>query len=165
MSITLNASLRKEYEQLFDSCVISGKKPEVEAIRAQLVANQARYAAVEAQSGVPWHVTGVFHSLEGGLDFSTHLHNGDPLFDNMTSTSAWTLAFMLFKLEGFNGFGYRTRHPEVLTPYLWSYSNHYTKGKYAADGKFNKNAVSRQCGAATILHLMTYEKIIDIPRV
>jgi len=66
-----------------------------------------------------------------------------------------------FKLEGFNGFGYRTRHPEVLIPYLWSFTNHYQKGKFVADGKFDPNAVSKQCGAAAILKPLSLDGTID----
>ena len=31
---------------------------------------------------------------------------------------------------GFNGWGYRLYHPNVKTPYLWSYTDKYSKGKY-----------------------------------
>ena len=81
----------------------------------------------------------------------------------MTDLKKWTLAATLFKLEGFNGLGYRTRHPEVLSPYLWSFSNHYTKGKFVADGKFDPSAASKQCGAAVILKSLSTAKVIDIP--
>ena len=47
------------------------------------------------------------------------------------------------------GFGYRSR--DVATPYLWSYSQHYTKGRFVADHVFNPNAVSKQAGAAVLL--------------
>ena len=57
----------------------------------------------------------------------------------------------LFQLEGYNGFGYRDHHPTVPSPYLWSFSNHYTRGKYVADGRFSPTAVSQQCGAAVLL--------------
>jgi hypothetical protein len=40
---------------------------------------------------------------------------------------------MLYRFEANNGFGYRKR--SVATPYLWSYSDHYDKGKFVADGK------------------------------
>jgi lysozyme family protein len=76
----------------------------------------------------------------------------------------WPLSVILFKLEGFNGFGYRTKHPEVLTPYLWSFSNHYTKGKFTVDRKFDANAVSKQCGAAVLLLSMSDAKIIELDR-
>ena len=72
-------------------------------------------------------------------------------FDHFADVKKWPLSVILFKLEGFNGFGYRTKHPEVLTPYLWSFSNHYTKGKFVADGVWDGNAVSKQCGAAVML--------------
>jgi lysozyme family protein len=193
MSITLTPKLKKEYENLFATCVINPPKQKaVDDIRKKIVDNRHRYEEVSGVTGVPWFVVAVIHSLEGSLNFKTHLHNGDPLtartvhvpkgrppgtppfrwedsavdalkFDNLTGVSKWTLAVILFKLEGFNGFGYRTRHPEVLTPYLWSFSNHYTKGKFTSDGKFDPNAVSKQCGAAVILQSLSAEKIIDIP--
>jgi lysozyme family protein len=193
MSITLTPKLKKEYENLFATCVVNPPKQKaVDDIRKKIVENRHRYEEVEGVTKVPWYVVAVIHSLEGSLNFKTHLHNGDPLtaktvhvpkgrppgtapfrwedsavdaleFDNMTGVSKWTLAVMLFKLEGFNGFGYRTRHPEVLTPYLWSFSNHYTKGKFTSDGKFDPSAVSGQCGAAVILQSLSAEKIIDIP--
>jgi len=57
---------------------------------------------------------------------------------------------MLYEFEKWNGFGYRLYHPKVLSPYLWGFSNHYTSGKYTADGKFDESAVSTQCGAAVL---------------
>jgi len=56
---------------------------------------------------------------------------------------------MLYLLEKYNGFGYRMRR--VPTPYLWSFSNLYEKGKFLQDGRFDPEAVSKQCGAALML--------------
>jgi lysozyme family protein len=39
----------------------------------------------------------------------------------------------------------------VPTPYLWSFSSLYEKGKFVADGVFDPAAVSKQCGAAVML--------------
>jgi peptidoglycan hydrolase-like protein with peptidoglycan-binding domain len=39
----------------------------------------------------------------------------------------------------------------VKSPYLWSFSNHYTKGKYVGDGRWSETAVSQQCGAMVLL--------------
>jgi len=39
----------------------------------------------------------------------------------------------------------------VKSPYLWSYSNLYTSGKYVGDGQWSETAVSRQCGAMVLL--------------
>lgn len=63
----------------------------------------------------------------------------------------WSIPALLHRLEGFNGYGYRKFHPDVLSPYLWSGSNHYTRGKYVADGKWSNTAVSKQLGTALIL--------------
>lgn len=57
----------------------------------------------------------------------------------------------LWFLENYNGMGYRKYHPETLSPYLFSFTNHYTAGKYVADGKWSATAVSKQCGAAGVL--------------
>src|SRR4029077_17378517 len=73
----------------------------------------------------------------------------------------WNLPRTLYQLEAYNGFGYRLRHPEVLTPYLWSFSDHYTQGQYVADGTFSSTAVSKQCGAAVLLRRMAELGVIE----
>jgi lysozyme family protein len=193
MAITLTPKLKKEYEDLFATCVINpGKQAAINLIVDKIVAKRSRYEEAEQATQVPWFVVAVIHSLEGSLNFNTHLHNGDPLtaktvhvpkgrpkgtppfrwedsaidalqFDNLSNVKKWTLATILFRLESFNGLGYRIRHPEVLTPYLWSFSNHYIKGKFVADGKFDPNARSAQCGAAILLKTMTDQSVISIP--
>jgi hypothetical protein len=68
---------------------------------------------------------------------------------------------VLFKLEQYNGWGYRQYHHDVPSPYLWSFSSHYTKGKYVADGHFDANAVSQQCGGAVLLRRMTDRGLLN----
>ncbi len=63
----------------------------------------------------------------------------------------WSMQGALYQWERYNGFGYRKFHPSVLSPYLWSHTNHYVRGKYVADGRFDSECVSRQAGAAAIL--------------
>jgi len=58
----------------------------------------------------------------------------------------WPPARICYETERYNGFGYRNYHPSVKSPYLWSFTTHYTAGKYVADGKFSAIAVRR--GAA-----------------
>ena len=126
----------------------------------------------------------------GARRFATHLHNGDPLTARTVHVPAgrpqsgsppyiweqsaedalrmkglhrwrdWTLAGLLYQLERYNGFGYRNVRPPIHSPYLWSFSNHYTKGKYVADGRYDPNAVSRQCGGAAVLLRMEQRKVI-----
>lgn len=153
----------------------------VDGLATRIAAGSARYDAVGRPLGIPWQLIGVIHCLEASLDFRTHLHNGDPLTARtrqvpkgrprdgsppfpweVSATDAlrlagldrwddWSVPGILYRLEAYNGFGYRTRHPEVRSPYLWSWSNHYTSGKYVADGTWSATAVSKQCGAAVLL--------------
>lgn len=154
---------------------------EVNAQAAKIVRNRRRYEAVGQALSIPWQFIGVIHHMECSQRFDRHLHNGDPLtartvhvpagrpaagsppfqweesaidalrLEGLDKVGDWSIPSMLYQIEKYNGFGYRTRHPEVLTPYLWCGSNHYIKGKYVADGKFDCDAVSKQEGAAPIL--------------
>ncbi|MCF1182329.1 CHAP domain-containing protein [Marichromatium gracile] len=174
-------ALREEYTRLFNSCTIAPDRAgAVERLATRILAQQERYRALGAIAAVPWPVIAVIHALESGLRFDRHLHNGDPLHARTRRVPAgrppgeppfswersaldalhlsglagwhdWGLAGTLFRLEAYNGWGYRKYHPEVRSPYLWSFSGHYGKGKYAADGRFDPELVSRQCGAATLL--------------
>lgn len=60
-----------------------------------------------------------------------------------------SLGYVLFELERYNGFGYRNRG--INSPYLWSFTQQYEKGKYIADGKFSYSAVDAQPGVAAIM--------------
>lgn len=60
----------------------------------------------------------------------------------------------LYTIEKYNGLGYLKYHKDVLSPYLWSGTNHYISGKYVADGKFSQTAVDKQLGTCSILKRM-----------
>jgi len=130
--------------------------------------------------------------MESSQSFGKHLHNGDPLtartvqvpkgFPKTGSppftweTSArdaltlkkinawqdWSVGGLLYKLEEYNGWGYRLHHPHVLSPYLWACSSHYTSGKYVRDGLWDDNAKSKQCGAATLLRRLAEKDLIAL---
>jgi lysozyme family protein len=181
-SLSLTAGLRREYEELFASCQVRpDRRGDVDGLVDALLANRPHYLQVSNEVGTPWHVTAVIHNMESSLDFSRHLHNGDPLtgrtvnvpegrpragsppftweesaadalrFDAVSRWTDWSLSGTLFRIERYNGWGYRINHPEVLSPYLWGFSNHYESGKYIADGRWSDTAVSGQCGAAVLL--------------
>lgn len=60
----------------------------------------------------------------------------------------------LYNIEKYNGLGYLKYRP-INSPYLWAgCDNHYTKGKYVADGRYSSTAVDKQLGCATILKRM-----------
>ena len=81
---------------------------------------------------------------------------------NLDKVKDWSLPAQLWQIERYNGFGYRQNYPDVLTPYLWSGTNHYTKGKFISDGKWDANAVSKQIGAAALLKILMEEENIPI---
>ena len=70
----------------------------------------------------------------------------------------WSLAHTLYRLEGFNGYGYYQHG--VNSPYLWSSSNHFTKGKYTSDHGYDSEAGSQQMGAAVMLKVMANKGIV-----
>lgn len=191
MAVSLTNALRAEYQRLFATCEIRpARLGAVETTTDRIVANRNRYAEAGGALGVPWYFVGLVHSLESGVHFGKHLHNGDPLtartvrvpanrpvagsppyawevsaadalrLQRLDRVTDWSLAGTLFQLERYNGFGYRSRTPVVLTPYLWSFSNHYTKGKFVADGRYDENAVSQQCAAAVVLRRMAERQIV-----
>jgi peptidoglycan hydrolase-like protein with peptidoglycan-binding domain len=117
----------------------------------------------------------VLHQRESDADFRTYLGNGEPLnrktrivpagrgpfptweagaidaleYDGLHKVSEWTPERACYEIEKFNGFGYRNKN--VKSPYLWSFSNIYSSGKYVSDGNFSSSAVDKQCGAMPVL--------------
>ena len=149
-----------------------------------------RYAAVGKQVSVPWQFIAAIHGLEASFNFRAHLHNGDfPLSQRtrqvppgrpkvwlppsgweasaldalrlmgFAGQTDWSLPRMLYRLEAYNGFGYR--NSARASPYLWSFSNLYTKGKFVSDGHFDPKAKSQQCGAAVMLKVLDLAGSLD----
>lgn len=74
----------------------------------------------------------------------------------------WSLSAILWRLERYNGTGTRARG--VWTPYLWSFTTLYERGKFVSDGVWNANAVSAQAGAAAVLKSMVARGLVSIAR-
>ena len=173
------SDIADEYERLWETCKVKGDWGLSAA--KKMIAARPRYKGIEAETGVPWAVVGIIHMMEAGGRFTRHLHNGDPLrsrtvqkpagrppdgeppfsweesaldaihYDGLDKVEQWSIAELCYRLEGYNGWGYRLYHPETLSPYLWSGTNHYSRGKYVKDGKWSSRAVSKQPGAMAIL--------------
>jgi lysozyme family protein len=154
--------------------------------------NRARYQRIEDEICVPWYFVGIIHGMECGFDFNKHLHNGDPLkyktvqipknrpaawnpptdwhssavdalrYDKFADLTDWELPRVLYRWEAYNGWRSRAIY-NINTPYLWSFSNHYTKGKFVADNVWDSNAVSKQCGAAVMLKSLVESGIVGQP--
>jgi len=150
----------------------------------KIIANKGRYLQIENEIGVPWYWIGVVHSMEAGLGFRKHLHNGDSLrrrtyrvpsgrptqgkppftweesaadallMKRLDRVETWSPARCCYELENYNGWGYALYHPRTKSPYLWSGTTYYRRGKYVADGKWSSRAVSQQTGAAALLRVM-----------
>ncbi len=56
----------------------------------------------------------------------------------------------LYAIEAYNGLGYRQHHTDVKSPYVWSGTIFYTRGKYIADGRFSAITVDQQAGVEAI---------------
>jgi lysozyme family protein len=152
-----------------------------DAIAKKIVSNQGRYATAVTGTAIPWWFIAVVHAMECSLRFDQHLHNGDPLtartvrvpkdrpaagappftweesardsitYENLDKVIDWSLPSVLYHWHRYNGINNEYKLRGIPTPYLWSGSQHYTKGKYVADHQFDPNAVSGQAGAAVIL--------------
>jgi lysozyme family protein/peptidoglycan hydrolase-like protein with peptidoglycan-binding domain len=157
---------------------------EIKPLVRRIVASKDRYQAVQEGQGVPWFVVAIIHNLECSGRFDRHLHNGDPLTARTVHVPAgrprkgqppftwedsaadalaghglgtgtdWSVPGIAFQLEAYNGWGYRNNFPQVRSPYLWSFSNIYDRGKYVADGRFSPDAVSQQCGGMVLLRAL-----------
>jgi lysozyme family protein len=151
-----------------------------------------RYDAVAAETGVPWWVVGLLHLMEASQNFSRHLHNGDPLSARTVNVPAgrpldwhpgmtweesaadalvnvkhldqvedWSIGAFLERAEGWNGFGYRNRG--IWTPFLWSGTTYYERGKFTRDGVFDPDFVSKQVGIAPMIAQLVNVGFLSLP--
>jgi lysozyme family protein len=69
----------------------------------------------------------------------------------------------LDKIESFNGFGYRPKG--IPSPYVWGGTSLYgtpggARGKFVADGRFDRLAIDRQLGVASIFKRLQERGIV-----
>lgn len=176
----LTAARRHEYQRMFDLAEIRHeRRREVDRWCDRVLALRPRYLAIGQPFAVPWYFIAAVHLRETSLRTDRHLHNGDPLtartvrvpagrpvegtppftfehsatdallMKKLNTWNDWSVPGTLFQLERYNGFGYRMRN--LPSPYLWSFSAHYAKGKFIRDGVFDPEAVDAQCGTAVLL--------------
>lgn len=177
------AAMAPEYRRCFDLCRIRPEHVAETKVRvARLMDNASRYKALAKDTNIPWYFIAIVHMMESNSDFNTHLHNGDPLsartvqvpkgrplegappftweasaydalyYEGFTGLDDWNTATMLYRWERFNGMAYRAHG--IFSPYLWSYSNLYEKGRFVQDHVFAPDSVSKQCGAGVLLKAM-----------
>lgn len=143
---------------------------------------------------VPWWFVGLTHLRESNLNFNCQLAQGDPLglvsrhvpagrgpftgpdafirgcldalIDCAPHSAHWTdwspggtaVAFALY-----NGLGYANKG--LPSPYDWSETNQYSRGKYVSDGVFSATAVDVQPGCMGVLKcLMELDPTVQFGR-
>ena len=164
------------YEYLYSNMVVKQDKA-VEYVVARIEKNRDRYKSAEILTGVDWRIIGAIHNMEASGNFDCQILNGEKWWKRTKlvpkKKGPWTSwedscidAFGYHKLssnnigdvlkfgEKFNGLGYIRKG--INSPYIWSYSSHYTKGKYVRDGYYSSTAVSKQVGMAPILKGLGY---------
>lgn len=186
--LPLTQDMRREYEGMFLTLKVPTTKIKlVDSQINTIVGNRLSYETVEARTNVPWFVVGVIHTMECGANFDCHLHNGDPLtaktknvpkgrpdgvppftwedsavdallYMELDKWTDWSIGGTLYKLETYNGFGYRKKN--VPSPYLWGGSYFYKRGKFIRDGVWSPIASSKQIGGAVLLRRMVTREVL-----
>lgn len=176
------ALLSKEYEYLWSICSVNPNSLNTVLRFVQIVKNhKPYYLSVQTKTNVPWYVVAANHMREASCDFDKCLANGQP-WDQKTSivpigvgpwdswvnaaiwayeyqgTSGktdWTLSSCFYRLEAFNGFGYRLHDantiPKNASPYIYSMTPFYEKGLFVADHRVNPNKVDANPGCMALL--------------
>jgi lysozyme family protein len=168
-----------EYEKDFWQAKL---RPDVVAtldkIVERIIGAKDRFEVVARQTHCPWYIIAVLSHREGNLSFAVYLGNGDPWklvtthapagrgpfsswedgavdaikFFQLDGTDNLPLGQLLQRMEGFNGFGYRVYG--IFSPYLWSSTDLYTKGKYISERNFDPNVIDAQIGIVGLLRRM-----------
>lgn len=175
--------VRNGYTNLWDKAKVNpARKDELLALWRRMKVNRPAYIELgDALGGIPWWFIAFLHYRESNLDFSKHLHNGDPLsartvreppgrpavgkppfnfYDSAIDALRlkrfdevidWSIPHALFLAEKYNGFGYYSTG--INSPYVWSGTDLYSSGKFYEDHKFSPNVVDKQLGLAGVLKI------------
>ncbi len=173
------AATAKGYGNLWaKAAILPAKRAEAERVAKKIIANRARYDAVEKITGAPWWWTGPTHYREANLNFKGCLANGELIvgtgrrtrlvpagrgpyatfeescvdaikYEGLFGLKSWTPAFACWASEKFNGFGYVKRG--INSPYVWAGTSLQQRGKFVADGRFDPSALDTQLGVAAIM--------------
>jgi len=178
------SDFKDQYENNWGQLQIrDGRVADAQKQARRLLQGKATYQEVEGKTRVPWWFVGLCHYRESAFNFDTYLGNGQSLsrpttiepkgrgpftgpnafvdgaidalhLEHLLNASDWGIARTLFRLEGFNGYGYHSQG--VNSPYLYGGSTCYGPpqargGKYVRDHVFDPHFVDTQLGTAVIL--------------
>jgi len=156
--------------------------PLTDKVARRLIAPGAknRYQSLQRMTGVPWGVIAVIHERESSQRWDRSIAQGDPWnkvsvnvpkgrgpFTSFESAALdalqkcapfaarwkdWTAGGSTTLLELYNGLGYYKKLKP--SPYIWSGTDQYARGKYVRDGIYDPNVVDSQLGCAILLARM-----------
>jgi lysozyme family protein len=182
MTVPSFTALAPSYARLWAGLVPTPEHlPALRTICTKLIANKALYRQVaQAVWGNAdyWYVVALLDQMEGGGGCKTYLGNGQSLhkvttevpagrgpfptflagckdalhLDGLDKITSWPIERIAYEFEAWNGWGYLSK--PINDPYLVSFSNEYTEGKYIGDHDYDAHAVSGQPGALTILKVL-----------
>ena len=186
-------SMQKGYKNLWDRAVVT-RNAEANKVADKIIANKEKYQVVEQYTGVPWYMVGVLHNRESGMDWTRHLHNGDPLTAKTVRVPAgrppgkppftWedsaidALTMEGHKLHDIHEWtierilyecekynGWGYIRHEINSPYLWAGTDQYSGGKYIADGEFSATAVDKQLGVVPVIKCILAKEGVSVPSI
>jgi lysozyme family protein len=99
--------------------------------------------------------------LRGSPPFAFEQSAEDALYllKDMENWDWRAMGATLQNIETYNGLGYQKYRKGNPSPYLWSGTTVYERGKYVADGRFSSIAVDKQLGCAAILKAFHLQNI------
>lgn len=175
--------------ELWNKCqLLSWGKPEVDKWIKTIEINKHRYDVISEKTKLPFWLIGAIHGREASFNFSTHLHNGDPLNHATVHVpsgrgpfASWELSAIdalemkhpekydfsrievcLDFAEKYNGMGYRKM--DVRSPYVWGLTDMQQPGKYIRDHIFDATVVNKRPGIAAIaLHFVERQSSVVVP--
>lgn len=166
--------------------VVPSRLPQLESIANKIIANRAPYEEVQAELGIPWWWIAIINERESSGNLSTYLGNGEPLnrvtqlvprgrgpfsswkegavdalkLQGLDKWKDWSIEGSLYQAEAYNGWGYLGK---TNSPYIWSWTDRYTQGKYVADGRYSASTVDPQPGFAAILWQLVQMGAVSMP--
>lgn len=180
MAVSVSTLTAANAERWDRAKIKAASKASFASVAKKLVAAKDRYQAIEDSTGVPWFVIAVIHQRESSQRWDRSIAQGDPWNKKSTHVPKgrgpfksfedaavdalkncapyaarwkdWSPGGTMTLLEHYNGLGYANRG--LPSPYIWSGTDQYVKGKYIADGKFSATAVDKQLGCAGLILAM-----------
>ena len=185
------AALEPEYNNLLARMRIT-RHAEATIIAGKLLqfVKEGKYAEVSEKLGIPQLFIATSFEREASSDFRLSPAQGDPWNEvsrhvpkglgpyqswmasaistytserlDQIGKENWTWARLCYEGELFNGFGYRAHG--VHTPYDWSGTSNYARGKFTGDHRFDFTVADQQLGIIPVARIMASTMSeIDIP--